>query len=237
MFTRISYVHLMIAALSAFRLVVDCVADGVATLPAVMAAPSTVTSVAAAAAEPLVAAASVTSSSSDWQPRMIVSNVHPLGTNQLASTNDLLNERAAHHVDASATVYNGYFNDMAAAKRNYTDATEQAHGLGHYVSHQQQQQQQMQSNSNHNHNNNQSYLSFIADAYRQTASSNHNMNNNNHIMSRISVRPLQQNDVATTKPSIFNSQYINTFRSTVVTIFQRVQEFVSYMYNYFTAGE
>lgn len=160
------------------------------------------------ASSPAAAAAAT----SDWEPRMIVNSVHPLTTNNLA-TADTLSERPMD----SGAAYNAYYN---GAQYNYSDSSEQ--GLGHYAS----------------HPNNQSYVAHFTDAYRQTASNNLMPVSPNHIMSRINVQPLQ-NEV-TTKPNIFNTPYMNTFReirSTVVTIFQRVQEFVSYMFNFFTIGK
>lgn len=158
------------------------------------------------------AAAAAPVSSDDWQPRMMVHNTHPLGGNHL-TTNDMLNERPIHSDPA-------YYN--SGVNYNFSrDASE--HGLGHYVS-----SHQPSSNPS-----NQSYLAHISEAYRQSAASP------NHIMSRINVQPLR-NEVTTATPAIFNTQYMNTFReirSTVVTIFQRVQEFVSYMVNFFTTGK
>lgn len=81
---------------------------------------------------------------------------------------------------------------------------------------------------------NQSYLSQISDAYK---TSNVMPAGLNSIMSRINVRPLQ-NEVA--KPTVFNTEYFNTFReikTTVMSVFHKVQEFVSYMFTFFTTGK
>lgn len=236
MIAGISYVYL-IALVCALRLFSDCTATD-ALSPMSPSSPSTIASAAAAAAgATIVTAVKPSASTMDWEPRMIVNSVHSIAQNNLANA-DVLNSEGLRHSDSYP-----YYAGTNNYNHNYSDQDDK--GLGHYST------ATSTSTTAATHANNQSYLSQITDAYKKSATiANKNMHNNNYvnnnvlpispnnIMSRINVRPLQ-NEV-TANPTIFNSQYFNTFReikSTVVTIFQRVQEFVSYMFNFFTTGK
>lgn len=181
MITATSYAY-SIALVCALRLFTDCTATEAP--PAPKAYPT------------------ASSSSSDWELRMIVNSVHPLTNNNLVNA-EVLNEPVQ-----SDSYYNG-------PNHNFSDEFNKGSGgLGQYG--------------------NQSYLSQVSGAYK----TNHVIPASlNSIMSRINVRPLQ-NEVA--KPTVFNTQYFNTFReikTTVMSVFQKVQEFVSYMFTFFTTGK
>lgn len=143
----------------------------------------------------------------DWEPRMIVNSVHPVASNNLA------NSEVYSDPIRSSDKYAYY----TGSHYNYSDPDD-SKGLGHYTT----------------TNQTTTYLSHITDAYKTT---NVVPVTPNNVLSRINVRPLQ-NEVAS-KPAIFNSQYLNTFRdikTTVVSLFQRVQEFMTYMFTFFTTG-
>lgn len=247
MITGISYVY-FIALVCALRLFSDCTAtDALSSISQSSTAKAATAAAAAVAAAGQARATIVTavSSTSDWEPRMIVNSVHSIGHNNLAHT-EVLNSEPLRHSDS----YPYY-----AGPNNYNYSDQDDKGLGHYstaTSRTTSATAEIAATAAAAPSApNQSYLSQITDAYKNAAtnSNKHNQNNNyinnnvlpispNNIMSRINVRPLQ-NEV-TANPTIFNSQYFNTFReikSTVVTIFQRVQEFVSYMFNFFTTGK
>lgn len=123
------------------------------------------------------------------------------------SNNNLVNAEVLSEPVKSGSY--GYYNGP-----NYNFSDEYNKGLGQYG--------------------NQSYLSQISDAYKTNNVMPAGLNS---IMSRINVRPLQ-NEVA--KPTVFNTQYFDTFReirTTVMSVFQKVQEFVSYMFTFFTTGK